>query len=179
MIPTVLERITARGYPLCFPFRILNATTVTGRKPYTVRNILSLQLRARSNDELSGFYLPQLITHERHSLSNLLHQSVSMYVLSLFDHLIGFQSVHSQPSFTSCYFCCVLPASCEARRLRVAGSAATHSGNLKYRKNSLLSLLRHKLHSIFMPPNTLFSKTNLIVFSPRVFRHELHLPISY
>ena len=37
VVPTALERITARGYqgyPLCFPFPILNATTMTGRKPY-------------------------------------------------------------------------------------------------------------------------------------------------
>jgi len=107
--------------------------------------------------ELSGFYLPQLITHERHSLLNLLHQSVLMYVLSLFDHLIGFQSLHSQPSFTSCYFCCVL----SLVRHGDWEWVCTHSGNLECRKHSLLSLLRHKLHSIFMPLNALYSKTNL------------------
>ena len=46
VVPTALERITARGYPLalCFPFPILNATTMTGRKPYTVRKFKNLEL---------------------------------------------------------------------------------------------------------------------------------------
>jgi len=124
--------------------------------------------------ELSGFYLPQLITHE-YTLFQIFCTRVCLCMCCLcsttssaFNRCTASQVLRHVISAV----CCLLWGT-EIE----SGSAATHSGNLKYRKHSLLSLLRHKLHSIFMPLNALFSKTNLFVFSLRLFRHDFHLPI--